>query len=75
MLGSERDRIFNDWLARHKGIDPLMINPWATKASRAKNARIFMLSLVLMAAIGFTSSRVNMVHCSSNLAMTHHQFL
>jgi hypothetical protein len=40
-------------------IDPLMINPWATKAGRVKVVPILMLSLVLMAAIGFMSARVN----------------
>jgi NhaP-type Na+/H+ or K+/H+ antiporter len=40
-------------------IDPFMINPWATRAARAKNTPIFMLSLVLVAAIGFMSARVN----------------
>jgi len=40
-------------------IDPFMINPWATRAARAKTVPIFMLSLVLMAAIGFMSGRVN----------------
>jgi hypothetical protein len=40
-------------------IDPFMINPWATRASRAKTTPIFALSLVLMAAIGFMSARVN----------------
>ena len=40
-------------------IDPFMINPWATRAGRAKAVPMFMLSLVLMAAIGFTSARVN----------------
>ncbi len=36
-------------------IDPFMTNPWATGTGRA----IFMLSLVLVAAIGFMSGRVN----------------
>jgi hypothetical protein len=36
-------------------IDPFMTNPWATRAGRA----IFMLSLVLVAAIGFMSGRIN----------------
>ena len=40
-------------------IDPFMINPWATRASRKKVAPYFMLSLVLIAAIGFMSARVN----------------
>ena len=40
-------------------IEPFMINPWATRASRAKTAPIFMLSLVLMASVGFMSARVN----------------
>jgi len=40
-------------------IDPFMINPWATRAARAKNAPLFLLSLVLVAAIGFMSARVN----------------
>jgi hypothetical protein len=40
-------------------IDPLMTNPWGTRASRAKNAPMFILSLVLVAAIGFMSARVN----------------
>src|SRR5690606_38208304 len=40
-------------------IDPFMINPWATRAGRAQAVPIFMLSLVLMAAIGFMSARVN----------------
>jgi O-antigen/teichoic acid export membrane protein len=40
-------------------IDRFMINPWATRAGRAKAVPIFMLSLVLVAAIGFMSARVN----------------
>lgn len=36
-----------------------MISPWATRAARAKTAPIFLLSLVLLAAIGFMSARVN----------------
>jgi hypothetical protein len=40
-------------------IDPFMINPWAARAGRAKVMTIFVLTLVLLAAIGFTSARVN----------------
>ena len=40
-------------------IDPFMISPWATRAARAKSAPIFMLGLVLIAAIGFMSGRIN----------------
>jgi hypothetical protein len=40
-------------------LDAYMVNPWATKAARAKVVPIFALSLVLIAAVGFMSARVN----------------
>jgi hypothetical protein len=52
---SLRDQI-NRQIAR---IDPFMINPWATRADRAKVVSIYMLALVVVAALGFLSARVN----------------
>ena len=79
MLDSDRNRIFNEWLASHKGscskwssrtrsstqtarialIDPYVINLWRRELAEKRSSPVFLLSLVLMFAMGFMSARVN----------------